>query len=188
MSRKSEPQQEGHAHVERRVHAEIHPRKAYEHNYGKKEDAPALFRPHAQAAEAGEGVLRVAAGEGITRGPGSRGLDYREVRVQDPGPRYAEAELHELVGDRPDETRGEYVEAEPLAHAPVDGDGQRHIQGLAAQLRDEAEQPVQEGAADTLQKIKKLHLRPSRSDESLDEQLHSYAAEHEPAEYARGLT
>lgn len=91
--------------------------------------------------------MRVPARERVARRPGARGFHDGEVRVEHPGPGDAEAELQKLVGDGADEAGGEDVEAQALADAPVDGNGQGHINCLAAQLGDEAEQRVQSGAA-----------------------------------------
>ena len=145
---------EGHAHVQRGVNAQIHARKGDEQYNDRADRAPErAARPHAQAAEAGEGVLRVPAGEGVAGSLRPSALHDGELRVLHPGARYAAGDLQELVEDRAREADGEYVIAQPLADAPEDDDCGRHVYHLPAQLGDGGHDGVQYGGAYILQRV-----------------------------------
>ena len=95
----------------------------------------------------------MAAGEGIARGLGSRGLHDGEIRILDPGARDAEGQLQKLVEHRTRKAHRQHIAAAGLVEAPEHDDGQRHEHHLAAAVGDQRHDGVQPGHADALQRV-----------------------------------
>ena len=153
-----EPDAERHADVQRRVHAEIHPRKRRDHDQQRADRAqPCPLRPAAEAAEGRKDVLRVSARERVAGGLGAGALDDLKIRVFHPRARDAKDKLEKLVDDRADEADREHIVPAGLAHAPEHDDGSGHEHKLAAAVGECAEQRVQKRCAQLCQRIKKLH-------------------------------
>ena len=139
-------------HVQRRVDAQIHPRKRHQQ---QKRDArpphPALFRLQRNGAEGSDGVLRVPGWERIPRRRGARRLHNRKLRVQHPRARNPAGDFQELVCQRPEKPHHKYIVARSLVHAPEQQQRQRQKRQLVSKIRNAGEQRVERGHADGLQ-------------------------------------
>ena len=140
--------QERYADVERRVNAEIQPRKGNEQRQRHAHHAhPELFRDAEHPAVGGDGVLRVARGEGEARRARAGGLDDLERGVEHPGPRDAERDLQHLVDRRAGEAQEHEKIALVFVHAPEDHQHKEHEQRLAAELRHALHERVEQRSA-----------------------------------------
>ena len=155
-------QQRPHAHVRRGVDPHVHPGEAHQPRQDPQQrPQPGLFHAPGRAAQGHDGVLAVAAGEGIAPGVRTGALHDGEARVPDPWPGHRAGDLQGLAHHRAADTGGDDVVAVPFVHAPVHDDGHSHEYHLAAQKRDGGEQPVQQRGPQPLQNIQKAHTLTS---------------------------
>ena len=128
--------------------AEIQPRKGNEQRQRHAHHAhPKLFRDAEHSAVGGDGVLRVARGEGEARRARAGGLDDLERGVEHPGPRDAERDLQHLVDRRAGEAQEHEKIALVFVHAPEDHQHKEHEQRLAAELRHALHERVEQRSA-----------------------------------------
>ena len=147
-----------HAHVQRRMNAQIHAREANQH---RQHDAdyphgPPLG-PQGDAAEGAHRVLGMAAGEGVAPRPGPGLLHDGEVLIHHPGARHAAHDLQPLIHHRAAQAAGEQEVALLLAHAPEHHQTQHQKNGFVAHQGQGVQQAVANRVAQALQQSQKAH-------------------------------
>ena len=155
-------QHERHAHIQRRVHAQIHPRERHEHHQHRAHDPhPFLLPAGKERGRRADDVLRVAGGEGVAGRVRAGGLDDLKLRVEHPWARDAEGKLQKLVADRAERTDQKHIIPLPLIDAPEHQQRRRHKRQLRAEIRQAGEKTVQHGGPPGREKTQKSHSRTS---------------------------
>ena len=150
--------QKRHADVQRRMHAEIHPRKRHQHDQRDAHAAhPLPLCPQCHRAERADGILRVPGRKRIARRGRAGGLHDRKIGIKHPRPRNAARDLQPLVANRAEQADQKRIISRPFVHAPEECERRHHKRDLVAAVGDAGEKHIQRRNPDRFQQTQKFH-------------------------------